>query len=109
MSIIKVVTSTEVRKFAFKTTSYHVLDSYAALYLSYDAQYDDRSQEIQCNDPANSKKGVGNQSHNICSCDRVFLTGLLHNFKKCITRVSNITTGCITSITVGGHFSLLRR
>ena len=71
---------------------YLTLDSYAALYLSYDAQYDDRSQDIQCNDPANSKKGLGNQSHNICNCDRVFLNGLLHNFKKCITRVSGRKT-----------------
>ena len=57
--------------------------------MTYDAEYDDTLQDIECkDDPHDHDHGdLGKCPYNICQCDRTFARGLLENYKKCIQGV----------------------
>jgi len=56
---------------------------YAAEVMEYTAHYDAVDKEIKCTN--NQHNHNEECPHNICQCDRKFITGLLTNYKDCVT------------------------
>ena len=59
--------------------------AYAAEVMTYNAKYDQSSNEIKCkDDPDSQNHEEGNCPYNICQCDRQFAHKLLDNYKMCL-------------------------
>ena len=59
--------------------------TYAAEEMVYTAHYDPSEKEIQCTN--NHHNHNEECPHNICQCDRLFIQGLLQNYKDCVSKV----------------------